>query len=108
MKKYKLIKPSNKEKIFTVSIEADSNDGDYITATDSYTESEFEEIVEELIRLKKYYSESHQFEKFYDTEYEINLPFSEYGRCHTLSSINIYCIDENGQYFEVELNEDIV
>jgi len=36
MNKYELIKPANKEKIFTVSIVADSNDGDYITATEIY------------------------------------------------------------------------
>ena len=109
MNKYKLIKPTNKGKIFTVTMEADSNDGDYITATSDYTELEFEEIVDELIRLKKYYSDSHQFEDFYNTEYNIDIPYSEYGRCHTLSSIEIYCIDENGQYFEVELNlDDIV
>jgi len=108
MKKYKLIKSKNKEKIFTVTIEADSNDGDYITATSDYNELEFEEIVDELIRLKKYYGDSHQFEDFYNTEYNIDIPYSEYGRCHTLSSIEIYCI-ENGQYYEVELNlNDVV
>jgi len=108
MNKYKLIKPANKEKIFTVSIVADSNDGDYITSTEIYNESEFEEIVEELITLKKCYGDSHELEDFYNTEYNIDMPFGEGGQCHSLSYIQIHCIDEDGRYYDVELNLDTV
>ena len=108
MNKYELVKPENKEKIFTVSIVADSNDGDYITTTEAYNESEFKEIVEELIVLKKCYGNSHELEDFYNTEYNIDMPFGEGGQCHSLSYIEIHCIDENGQYYDVELNMDFV
>ena len=108
MNKYELVKPENKEKIFTVSIVADSNDGDYITATEIYNESEFDEIVEELIVLKKCYGNDYELKDFYNTAYNINMPFGEGGQCHSLSYIQIHCIDEDGRYYDVELNLDTV
>jgi len=108
MNKYELIKPENKEKLFTVSIVADSNDGNYVSTTETYTESEFNKIVDELILLNKCYGECYELEEFYNTCYNIDMPFGEGGRCHTLSYIEIDCIDENGIYYDVELNLDVI
>jgi len=108
MQKYELIKPENKEKLFTVSIVADSNDGDYITTTETYTESEFNEIVDELILLSKCYGDKYQLKDFYNINYNVDMPYGEDGQCHTLSSIQIYCINENRMYYDVKLNLDSV
>jgi len=36
------------------------------------------------------------------------MPFGEGGHCHTMAYIQIHCVDENGRYYDVELNLDII
>ena len=101
--KYKLIKlNSQKEKTFKVTIVADSNDADYITTINTYTEKEFNEyVVDDLIDLLNNYNGSHQLENYSG---EAEVPYSDWGRCHTLESVDISCTDENGNVFNVMLN----
>lgn len=102
--KYKLVKAhGEKEKIFHVTITGDSNDGDYISRTETYVQADFDEyVIDALIDLKNNYSESHQLEN-YPNENDLYIPSSDWGYCHTLESIEIQCIDENGDIWNVEL-----
>lgn len=106
MQKYKLTSPEIKDRNkFTVTIEADSNDGDYITTINTYTKPFFEEtIAHDLIDLLQNYGKRHELNK-YSGEFE-DLPYNpndDYGRCHTLKSIDVKYVDENGFTWNVEL-----
>lgn len=53
---WKLVeKEPNKRNKFIVTIIADSNDGDYISETETYSKDEFEMILPELINLRDNY-----------------------------------------------------
>jgi len=119
MDKYELVKiVTGGKKKFTVTIVADSNDADYITTIQEYTEEEFNLIVDELINIQKNYSGHQQLENYAeDEEYTlfdedtntacyawINIPSGEWGKCHTLKSIDITCLTEDGVLYNVELN----
>ncbi|WP_413986355.1 hypothetical protein [Paenibacillus polymyxa] len=106
MTEYELVVPKMEEyNKFIVTVVADSNDGDYITTINTYTKPYFEEaIVRDLIDLINNYSGHHELEK-YDGEFE-DLPFNphdDYGRCHTLISVNIRFIDNKGFTWNVKL-----
>ncbi|MBT2759974.1 hypothetical protein [Paenibacillus sp. ISL-20] len=106
MGEYKLVAPDQKDRNkFVVTVVADSNDADYITTINTYTKPFFEEtIVHDLIDLLKNYSGRHKLRN-YDGEYE-DLPYNpndEYGRCHTLESIKVKYVDNEGFTWNVEL-----
>lgn len=97
---YKLVKQEVKDGIYKVSIEADSNDGDYITTNATYTKQEFEKgKLPVLIDMYLNYSGRHEFESLpsYISE-ELDIPYSDWGACHTLSDLDISYIDNNGMY----------
>jgi len=107
--KYTLVKRELvKEKTFRVIIVADSNDADYITEDTTYTEQEFNDSVNILIDLIKNHSGRHEFENFRNETEEgyIEVPYCEYGSCHTLKSIEITCEDVDGIIYNVELIDD--
>lgn len=106
MDKYRLIKqPQENRNKFIVTIKADSNDGDYITTDESYDKDSFDEYaVDALIDLKENYSGCHQLEG-YPNEGDLSIPFNGYdGYCHSLESLDVKYIDENGQMWKVILN----
>lgn len=100
--KYKLVKREVlKEKVFRVIIKADSNDADYITTDETYTEEEFNDIIDDLINLKHNYSGRHELEDF-PNESDLYIPSSEWGRCHTLEKLTVTCEDIDGIIYDVE------
>jgi hypothetical protein len=100
--KYQLVEPSKKN-IFLVTIEADSNDADYITTRNEYEKEEFDKnIIDELIKLKRKYSGSHKLEDYKDEFDHIDLPYSEWGICHTLTELTVNHYDENGKVWDVK------
>ncbi|QNR65381.1 hypothetical protein IAQ67_15925 [Paenibacillus peoriae] len=109
MSKYTLSKPRKEaQDCFMVTIVADSNDADYITTTQTYSSKEFNGvIVDELIQLKNNYSGSHQLEDCPLGEY-IDIPFNGYdGFCHSLESLTITYVDEDGYTWDVNLRGDV-
>ena len=108
MSKYKLVKPQEqKEKMFHITITADSNDGDYISRKEKYNQTIFDRyVVDALIDLKNNYSGSHKL-KNYPNNYDLYIPTNDYDGeyCHTLISIEIQCVDENGDIWNVELED---
>lgn len=97
---YKLVKKEVKDGIYKVSIEADSNDGDYITTNATYTKEEFEKVkLPVLIDMYLNYGGRHEFESLpsYISE-ELDIPYSDWGACHTLSDLDISYIDNSGMY----------
>lgn len=103
LNKYQLIKKtmSNRNQ-FKVTIVADANDGDYITTINTYTKEWFEEdIVEGLIDLQENFSGDNELQE-YDNDW-IDIPHDGQEGCHSLESIDIEYIDENGEVWDVEL-----
>ena len=99
--KYTLVKKEKvKEKTFRVIIEADSNDADYITTDETYNEKEFNEVIDELIDLKNNYGGRHQLEDF-ENDW-LTIPRSEWGRCHSLTGLEVTCEDIDGTVYDVE------
>lgn len=94
--------PMTERERFVVSLKADSNDADYITTIESYTVNDFENnIVDELIDLKKNHSGEHELESYWSDW--LNIPHGEHDICHTLVEIDIKFIDENAVMWEVEI-----
>lgn len=101
MSKYTLVEVKEKD-VFKVTITADMNDGDYLTKIETYSKKEFERnVLDELIDLNENYSADYKLPDF--QEVYTNIPWdSQSGEpCHTLESIEIEYIDENGKVFEV-------
>lgn len=104
MEKY-TIGEVKKDKInqFEVIIIADSNDADYITTREFYGEYVFDEyIIDELIDLIDNYSGSHELEKFCGDN--VRIPYSDWGCCHSIESIEVNYYDNNGTVRPVEIN----
>lgn len=99
---YKIKKKVPKKKYYSVYINADSNDGDYISTTTDYSQEEFDEIVDELINLKNNYCTNHLLSK-YPNEMDLNIPCSDWGRCHSLAEVEVILYDIDGFIYEVEL-----
>lgn len=90
---------------FTVTIIADSNDADYITTINTYSKDVFEDhVANGLTELLQNYSDRHKLEE-YEGDFD-DIPYGEYGRCHTLESIDIKYVDENGLTFNVVLGDE--
>lgn len=101
---YKLVeKRKDDYETFKVTIVADSNDADYITETKRYTKNEFEgRILSGLNHLKQTANEDHQLED-YQNPFNLSLPFSDWGPCHTLESISVEFLDATGKSWDVEI-----
>lgn len=102
MKNYIISQSIPTKKYYEVYINADSNDGNYISTIRQYSQRRFDEIIPALIDLKQNYSEPGQLED-YATEYDISIPYSDYGSCHTLDDIRITMYDTNGYVYNVDL-----
>lgn len=94
--------PKNQEK-YKVTIVGDSNDADYITTIEYYTQSDFDEyVIDGLSRLKRDYSGRHQLEDFQSQEDYIAIPFNGYGgNCHSLESLTVEYMDKNNTLWDV-------
>lgn len=113
--KYELMEIKPQFKTFEIFIKADSNDGDYISTLNSYTEKEFNtKIIDELILLQSKYSGPHRLKLFdnavydlYGRETELSIPYSDLDYvdlCHTLKELRVTCIDTDGKVYNVKLN----
>lgn len=101
MSKYELVEKQGSELgKFKVTIKADSNDADYVTTICTYDKDKFEKhVVPELIELKKYKADY----KLPDFEAGwLDIPYGEYDCCHTLESVSVEYIDENGKLWTVK------
>lgn len=101
---YKLV-PKRKDcfNMFKVTIVGDSNDADYITETRWYSKSVFEmRIIDALNDLKKKASCSYELRE-YKNEYGLELPHSDWDICHSLESISVEYVDEEGVSWDVEI-----
>ena len=88
---------------FEVIIEADSNDGDYITTRHFYSEERSDEnVIEELIELLSKHGDAYELESF--SENYVDIPYSDYGCCHSLESVEVNYYDNNGSVRPVEIN----
>lgn len=105
MSKYTLAqKPAEKRNVFIVTIKADHNDADYITTIESYSKDDFDEYVADaLIDLINNYSGDYDLEHYFN-EFDLDIPRGDEERCHTLESVNVEYIDENGITWDVKLN----
>ena len=102
-KKYKLVKNIPKERYYEVTIEADSNDADYIKETERYSQEEFDKIIDDLMDLKNNYSGRHELENYFESD-ELPIPYTELGdKCHTLYSLAIMMYDTDGCNYIVEI-----
>lgn len=103
MKRYTLTKMVPKTRYFEVYLDADANDGDYISTKTEYTEEEFESIIDDLINLRDNYSGSHRLSSYSD-DTELDIPTSEWGGyCHTLVQLVIRMYDTDGCVYEVNI-----
>ncbi|TVX86019.1 hypothetical protein [Paenibacillus agilis] len=103
MEKYTLSKTEARN-IFIVTIVGDSNDADYITTEEVYNKSDFDEyVVNALIDLMTNYSNNHQLEN-YPNKFDLSIPHNGWdGYCHSLESVTIKHIDDNGEHWDVEM-----
>ena len=100
MKNYNLVKKVPKEKYYEVYINADSNDADYISTTTKYSQEEFDEVVDGLVKLRD--SCDYELEDFEDETGKINIPSSYGGYCHTLEEVTVTMFDVDGLVYDVE------
>ena len=101
MKKYICTKIVPEEKYYEVYINADSNDADYISTSEEYTQEEFDEIIDEIINLRDNYGKSHELE-CYQNDMELPIPHSDWGRCHSLKDIKVTLYDTDGCVYDVK------
>mgnify|MGYP003289602814 CR=1 FL=1 len=97
MKKH-TIGESKKSKFnqFEVIIVADSNDGDYTTTRNFYSEDVFEMyLIDELVELLGKHSCAYGLESF-DFNGYLDMPHGEYEPCHTLESVEVNYYDNTG------------
>ena len=124
---YKLVPKRPKHKTFTVTIVADSNDADYITAIGEYKEEDFKALSIILKDIKDNFSKSHQLETWNSDRYKtlftqeqlkvmgvtvdelldvaeyLCIPINDwdYEYCHTLERLEVTCIDVDGITYDV-------
>lgn len=104
MNDYKMVKKTGEEVgMFKITIVADSNDADYVTCTDLFPKEEFEEYgLEGLRDLREKASLPHQLSDYYN-EYDLPIPSNFHdGYCHTLVSVTVEFLDEEGKVWTVE------
>jgi hypothetical protein len=105
MASYELVEKTVKP-LFRVTIEADMNDGDYLTNINQYSKDRFhDKLIDELIELNKIVGKSDALYGFND-QYA-NVPFDTQSgeSCHTLASLDIEYIDEQGKIWDVALKD---
>lgn len=101
--KYHLVenKGTNTE-TFKVTIVADSNDGDYLRNTGTYSKEDFEKrILPGLNHLHNFGTGNYKLENYHNG-YDLNIPSAEWGDCHTLESVMVEFTDSNEKIWKVE------
>lgn len=102
MSKYEIEKIKTKEKYYEVYINADSNDGDYISRKERFSQEQFDEVIDGLIDLQNNYSESHQLEN-YPNKYDLSIPYNGWdGYCHSLEELTVKMYDTDGIIYNVK------
>lgn len=119
MKIIKTLKSNNAH--YLVNMCGDYNDGDYNYSSQKFTEKEFEQAKNVLFNMQKligksYYDDddnedfvSKVSEIFNKYKYEVDYPYGDTASdcpIHTLESIDIEYIDNDGKTYDVELVED--
>lgn len=101
--KYKLNQVKTEKDYFEVIIKADSNDGDYVTESCTFTKEEFDDfIIKGLIELKDF-SGNHQLENFPDTHSLDMIPYNGYdGWCHSIESVSVKLYKTDSTIWDVE------
>lgn len=90
--------------IFIVTVVGDSNDADYITEVTKFKKENFDdEVIEEIKMLREIAGQAHGLEESDIEDTYVNLPYSDYGLCHSLEEIKIEFIDENSVIYDVEV-----
>lgn len=99
---------------YIVTITADSNDGDWITADTYFSDEEFNDVIPALEFLLDNCVGRHKLEEYYDndelrSEVDIDdyfdIPFGEMGPCHTITDVDIMYYEKNGMSYVVTLEE---
>jgi hypothetical protein len=101
--RYQLVEKTGRElDSFKVTIKADSNDADYITEVNHYSQEIFEEyIIDGLIHLRENASGHHELGD-YDNPFDLDIPFNGWdGYCHTLEELTVEYIDSDGKVWDV-------
>jgi len=109
---YEIVPVKSKKPYFIVYINADSNDGDYISRETRYTVKDFNKRGIKAVKIiKKKLSDNHALENMEDilTEEEsefledaIEFPYSDWGICHSIEDIEVYYFDENNKKCNVK------
>lgn len=114
----KIVKTPNmpKENYYTISITADSNDGDYITDITNLSEKSFNKAIPVLELLFTEYMGHHGLEQYYEdydegiVDYDIDeffdIPYGEMGPCHSIENISIMFYDTDGKSYFITLEKD--
>lgn len=113
----KIVKTPNtrKENRYIITITADSNDGDYITADTYFSDESFNDAIPALAFLLDNCVGCHKLEE-YDNNDELcsevniyeyfDIPFGEMGPCHTITDVDIMYYEKSGMSYVVTLEED--
>lgn len=101
MPNYTLVAPTGRYRNqFIVTIKADSNDGDYMTETSIYPKESFEQwVVDALIELREEYCLPHKLTKY---QGRLDIPTTDWGRCHTLEEVKVEYVDLDGKIWRVQ------
>jgi len=100
MEKYKLKEVSHpKERYYEAYFEGDENDSDYVSHIEKYSQTEFDEIVDDLIEL----SEIMDDDDIQPRDYDGNVNLGSVGYCHTFCEFTIKMYDTDGKVYNVEL-----
>ncbi len=111
-------KKSSRKEVFIITIQADSNDADYMTEKTIINKTNMtDEVIDLIQKLKKIEGVNHALGEAYEddnNEYglehddffnHINVPFTDWGICHSLEDLSVEYVDENGKIFDVEFVE---
>ena len=103
MRFYKLVeKSASNVDRFKLTIEADSNDGDYVTEYEYYSKGEFEDLIDEIANLRDNFGEDQELVD-YPNELDLPIPYNGFdGYCHTLVILRVEYIDSEGKIWDVE------
>lgn len=101
---YQLVKRTGRDlERFKVTIVGDSNDADYVTSIETYSKETFEKYVLPGLNHLHNFGSWNDFEN-YDNLYDLSLPYSDNGRCHSLESVKVEYTDENQVIWDVDIN----
>lgn len=111
-------KKSSLKEVFIITVQADGNDGDYMTETTKIKKDDMtDEVIDFINKLNKIkdvdyaLSDIEKQGEAYgltldDLMLHVYIPSTDWGDfCHTLEYLGVEYIDENGKIFDVEFLE---